>query len=204
MPAKKIFSLSSIILAGAFLLAACASTDYLPVRYQLPGSAADLGGKQVVLEIIDARPQATIFGPSMQSNFRHFTGNFALRVARDDSNGIMMGAYDLRGLFREALAQRLKQAGVAVVTAQTPEAARMTVTLTRFALRQDSVKWYADIAYQAELGRLETLKASQSISGTEERLRMPGSKNVETVLGDIFTTMINRLDLDKLFSAARV
>ena len=81
MISKKIFSRSSAILAAVCLLIACASTDYLPVRYQLPGSAADLSGKQVVLEVIDARPQTTIFGPSMQSNFRHFTGNFALRVA---------------------------------------------------------------------------------------------------------------------------
>ena len=71
-------------------------------------------------------------------------------------------------------------------------------------LRQDSVKWYADIAYQAELGRIENLKASQDISSTEERLRIPGSKNIETVLGDIFTTIINRLDLNKLFAAAHV
>lgn len=192
------------ILASVCLLAACASTDFLPVRYQLPSTAADLSGRQVFLEVVDARSQTSIFGPSMQENFRHFTGNFALKVARDESSEMMLGAYDLKGLFRAALAQRLQQAGVDVVMAEAPSAARMTVTLTRFELRQDTLKWYADISYQAELSRIESLKASQNVSGTEERMRVPGSKNIEKVLGDIFTTIINRLDLNRLFAAAHV
>ena len=190
------------VLASVCLMAACASTDFLPVRYQLPSSEADLSGRQVFLEVVDARSQASIFGPSMQEDFRHFTGNFALKVARGESAEMMLGAYDLKGLFRAALAQRLKQAGVAVVEA--PSAPRMTVTLTRFELRQDTLKWYADISYQAELSRIESLKASQNVSGTEERMRVPGSKNIEKVLGDIFTTIINRLDLNRLFAAAHV
>ncbi len=204
MIARKRLSASSAILAAVCLLAACASTDYLPVRYQLPPAAADLNGKQVVLEVIDARTRESIFDPSMQADFRHFTGNFALRVARGDEQGMMVGALDLKGLFREAMVQRLKQAGVAVIPAPAGAAPLMTLTLTRFDLRQDSLKWYADIAYQAELSRIASLKATQNISGTEERLRVPGSKNLEKVLGDVFTTLINRLDLNRLFASAHV
>ena len=192
------------LVAAVMVLAGCASTDYLPVRYRLPDAAETLGGKTIALKVVDARGQASIFGPSMREDFRHFTGKFALTVAPGEGKGMVIGAFDLEGLFREALVQRLKRAGVTVVAGQTASVPQMTVTLTRFELRQESTKWFADIAYRAELARLETLTAAQNISGTEERFRIPGSKNIEKVLGDIFSTMINRLDVAKLFADASV
>ena len=190
--------------AALVVLAGCASTDYLPVRYRLPDAAEILTGKKIALQVVDARNQASIFGPAMREDFRHFTGKFALTVAQGEGKGMVIGAYDLEGLFREAMAQRLKRAGVAVVEGQAGSVPQMTVTLTRFELRQESTKWFADIAYRAELARLETLTAAQNVSGTEERFRIPGSKNIEKVLGEIFSTMINRLDLAKLFADADV
>jgi hypothetical protein len=185
-------------------LAACASTDYLPVRYQLPDPPDRLDGRQVALQVVDQSGQASIFGPTMRETFRHFTGNFALSVARGQEQGVVVGAFDLNGLFRQAMVQRLEQAGVRVVDPASEGVPRMTVVLTRFVLDHDRVKWTGQVDYRVELSRTEALKAAQNVSATEERFRLPGSKDIERVVSDIFTTIINRLDLVRLFADAKV
>jgi hypothetical protein len=80
----------------------------------------------------------------------------------------------------------------------------MRVILTRFALDHDSTKWTAEIDYRVELAGADSRQASQTISATEERLRLPGSRDAERVISDVFTVTINRLDLVKLFADAGV
>ena len=191
-----------LVLAAAAAIGACASTDYLPVRYQLPAPADVLVGKQVALEVIDQRSRADIFGPTMRQTFRHFTGNFALRVAEGDERGVLLGSVDLTGLFRRALAERLAASEVRLVDAASLPAVRMTVFLTRFVLDHDQTQWTAQIDYRVELTGPDARRATQNISVTEERLRLPGSRYAEGVLSDVFTTTINRLDLVKLFADA--
>jgi hypothetical protein len=189
------------LIVALAVLVGCASTDYLPVRYQLPASPDPLAGRQVAIEVVDQRNQTAIFGPTMSETFRHFTGNFSLRVARAEGTAMVLGAYDLSGLFRQALAQRLKQAGVEVVAQASDAVPRMTVILTQFILDHDRVQWTARVDYRVELSQPSPYRqAFQHVSASEERFRLPGSKDVERVVSDIFTTMINRLDLAKLFA----
>lgn len=195
----------SVVLVLALLaLAGCASTDFLPVRYQLPDRPDALTGRQVALKMVDQRGYAEIFGPRMRETFRHFTGHFSLSVARGQEEGTVLGAFDLIGLFREAMVQRLAAAGVRVVDQASPGTPELTVTLTEFWLDHDHVKWTARVDYRAELSAMEGPRASQNVSGTEERFRLPGSRDVQRVVSDIFTTMINRLDLAKLFADAGI
>lgn len=193
-----------LVLAVAAALGACASTDYLPVRYQLPTPADVLADKQVALEVVDQRSRADIFGPTMRQTFRHFTGNFALRVAQGDERGVLLGPVDLTGLFRRALTERLERSGVQVLDKASMQGPRMRVILTRFLLDHDSTKWTAQIDYRVELTGPDTRRAAQSISASEERLRLPGSRDAERVISEVFTLTINRLDLVKLFADAGV
>jgi hypothetical protein len=193
-----------LVLTAAVALAGCASTDYLPVRYQLPQPSASLAGKQVALQVVDRRSGVDIFGPTMRQTFRHFTGNFALRVARGEERGTLLGPVDLTGLFRRALTERLAASEVRVVDATSLPAARMTVFLTRFVLDHDQTRWTAQVDYRVELSGADTRRATQNISATEEHLRLPGSRNAEQVLSEVFTATINRLDLVKLFADAGV
>jgi hypothetical protein len=202
MPAPIRHSAALILLL--LVLAACASTDYLPVRYQLPDRSDSLAGKQVALRVVDLRRQKTIFGPEMRQTFRHFTGHFFLSVARGEQQGMALGAFDLSGLFHQAMVQRLAQAGVIVVDRTSDEVPEITVTLTQFLLDHDSTRWTARVDYRSELSGAAGSTAVQNVSGTEERFRLIGSKDVERVVSDIFTTMINRLDLAKLFADAKV
>ena len=193
-----------LVLAVAAALGACAGTDYLPVRYQLPTPADVLADKQVALEVVDQRSRADIFGPTMRQTFRHFTGNFALRVAQGDERGVLLGPVDLTGLFRRALTERLERSGVQVLDTASMQGPRMRVILTRFLLDHDSTKWTAQIDYRVELTGPDTRRAAQSISASEERLRLPGSRDAERVISEVFTLTINRLDLVKLFADAGV
>ena len=193
-----------LVLAFAAALDACASTDYLPVRYQLPTPADVLADKQVALEVVDQRSRADIFGPTMRQTFRHFTGNFALRVAEGDERGVLLGPVDLTGLFRRALTERLERSGVQVLDKASMQGPRMRVILTRFLLDHDSTQWTARIDYRVELTGPDTRRAAQSISASEERLRLPGSRDAERVISEVFTLTINRLDLVKLFADAGV
>lgn len=191
-------------LLAAMALAACAATDYLPVRYQLPATPESLAGRRVALQVVDQRERDSLFGPAAREDFRHFTGNFALRIARGDEKGTVAGAFDLTGLFREALVRRLRAAGATVVPAGTADAPVIEVALERFFLEQETTRWIAQVAYRAELAGTPLRKASQGVSGTEERFRIPGSRDVDKVLGDIFSTTVNRLDLSRLFAEAGV
>ena len=129
-PIRTTARIATLMVIG-LALTACASTDYLPVRYRLPDAAEALGGRRVVLRVVDNRAQDAIFGAAIREDFRHFTGKFALTVARGEDEGIVTGAFDLLGLFREAMARRLEQAGATVVAADAPV---MTVILERFSL----------------------------------------------------------------------
>ncbi|MBW1648183.1 MAG: hypothetical protein JRJ72_08735 [Deltaproteobacteria bacterium] len=191
-----------LALLAAAALGACASTDYLPVRYQLPPASASLAGHQVALEVVDQRSPADIFGPTMRQTFRHFTGNFALRVAEGDERGVLLGPVDLTGLFRRALTKRLERSGTQVVDTASMPVPRMRVIINRFKLDHNSTKWTAQIDYRVELTGPGPRRATQNISATEERLRLPGSRDAERVISDVFTVTINRLDLVKLFADA--
>jgi hypothetical protein len=193
-----------MMLTAVVALGGCASTDYLPVRYQLPHTADPLAGRQVALEVIDQRSRTVPFGPTMSQTFRHFTGNFALSVARGDERGILLGAFDLTGLFRRAITERLSASGVQVLDAASPATPRMTMVLTRFVMDHDETRWTAQVDYRVELSGTGTRRASQNISATEERLRLPGSRDAGPLLSDIFTETINRLDLARLFADAGI
>lgn len=193
-----------LLFTAVAALSGCASTDYLPVRYQLPQPAASLAGRQAALEVVDQRSRGDIFGPTMRETFRHFTGNFALRVAQGDERGVLLGPVDLTGLFRKAMMERLDAAGVKVVDGASLDAPRMRVILTRFLLDHDLTRWIAQVDYRVELSGPDARRATQNISATEERLRLPGSRDAERVLSDVFTVTINRLDLAKLFADAGV
>jgi hypothetical protein len=102
------------------------------------------------------------------------------------------------------LTERLERSGVQVLDKASMQGPRMRVILTRFLLDHDSTQWTARIDYRVELTGPDTRRAAQSISASEERLRLPGSRDAERVISEVFTLTINRLDLVKLFADAGV
>jgi hypothetical protein len=65
-------------------------------------------------------------------------------------------------------------------------------------------KWMADISYEASLTQDTQLVAREVVTGSAERLKVMGSGGAEKVIGEIFTDMINRLNIERLFQQAKL
>jgi hypothetical protein len=63
-------------------------------------------------------------------------------------------------------------------------------------------KWLADFSYEAQLMIDGNLRATQTVAGQAERMRLMGHSGAEKVLGEIFTESVNRFDLPKLLTKA--
>jgi len=193
---------AGIGLIAVLLVAACASTAYIPVRYQLAPKSNALQGRQVFLTVTDTRTDTRIFDASAQKEFKGFNGNFALSLAYGDEKGLVAGTYDLATLFQEALRHKLQNTGVEVLSQPHTDAATMTVHLNEFLLSLQKNKWIATVSYKVSLSGDPNTVASDTISGSAERVKVMGSGAAEKVLGEIFSDSLNRLDVVALFTKA--
>ena len=135
-------------LIAVLLLAACASTAYIPVRYQLAPKSKALQGKQVFLTVTDSRSDTRIFDAEAQQAYEGFNGYFALSLAYGDEKGLVAGTYDLATLFQEALRYKLQNTGVEVLSQPHDATATMAVHLNEFLLSLSKNKWVAAVGYK--------------------------------------------------------
>jgi hypothetical protein len=182
----------------------CSSPSYINVTYRLPAKSEALAGKSVLLAMKDTRPSNVIFDKKAQEEFKYFTGIFSLSLAMGTKDSLMLGPFDLPSLFEESFRKRIQQSGVNVVTEQTGEAPVLEIVLRRFFLELVGRKWHADIAYEARLIKDETVMATQVVSGQAERVKIMGQGGAEKVIGDIFSEIVNKLDVYKLFLDAKL
>ena len=192
----------SIGLMAAVLMAACASTTYIPVRYQLAPTSKALLGQEVHLNVTDTRTDTRVFDATAQKEFEGFSGDFALILAYGDEKGLRYGTYDLRTLFQEALRHRLQSTGVKVLDQAQEGKPTMQVDLREFLLSLQKNKWIATISYKVSLSGDPQTVVSDTVSGSAERVKVMGSGAAEKVLGEIFSDSLNRLDVESLFTKA--
>jgi len=182
------------------LAAGCASTSYIEVTYQLPPPAHTIGTKSVFLEVVDLRTTATIAGPNAQKELEYFTGLFSLYIGRTEQKPVLIGAFDLVALFKEALKQRLESEGVTVLDKRAADQPILEIQLQQFVLDRDGKNWKADLAYKAVTSKADRVLTNQNVSGSAERLKIVGTRDAEKLLGEIFSDMVNKLDPEKLFN----
>jgi hypothetical protein len=96
----------------------CGSKAYLNVDYSLPDGSQSLSGKKVFLQVADSRSDKEIFTENAKKKYKDFTGLFSLTVVTADERRQVVGAYDLSGLFKEALSKRLAAMGAVVLDTQ--------------------------------------------------------------------------------------
>lgn len=182
------------------LAAGCASTAYIEVTYQLPEPQQNIDQKTVALQVVDQRPTESIAGPNSKKELEYFTGLFSLYVAREGKKPMLIGAFDLKALFKEALKQRLESEGVAVLDQATAEQPSIEIQIEEFILDRDGKNWKATLAYKAFTRKAGRVLTSQTVSGGAERLKIVGTGDAEKLLGEIFSDMVNELDPVKLFN----
>lgn len=184
-------------------LAACGGRSYMNVVYQLPEAYKGFPDQPVFLEVTDQRAADDIFTPSAKKAFRHFTGLFSLEVVGADGNAQMAGAYDLGGLFEEALRERFRRQGVTVLDAPRADADRLAVSVETFRIDLKSHKWFADVGYVVALHKPSGTVLKEKIRGNAERVKLMGKRDIEKVIGEIFSDSVNRLDLKRLLDPSR-
>lgn len=185
-------------------LNACTGRPYLIVDYQVPHASQQLAGQSVRLEIKDMREDPYIFTPRASMEFRDFEERYALAWIMEDQSRILAGEHDLQNLFKEAFKKRLEVLGVSVVPDHQETAPLFEVDLKEFKIDLQNHKWMAKVSYMVNLGKDEKTIAHENVVGTAERTKIIGRKGADTVISEIFSDMLNRVDIIKLFENAEL
>ena len=194
----------TILLLLATGCCSCAKQSYINVDYRLPSDTATLAGRTVFVETRDLRSDLAIFNKPAQEKFEDFTGLFSLSLEMPNEQQKILGAYALPTLFETALKQRLGKLGVAIAGEPSPTIPVFQIKINQFHINLADQKWLAEISYEASLTQDTQLVAREVVSGSAERLRLMGSGGAEKVIGEIFTEMINRLNIERLFEQAKL
>jgi ABC-type uncharacterized transport system auxiliary subunit len=193
-----------LILLLSALMVSCASIPELKVHYQLPPASEQLGGRAVVLVFEDARDTKEILGQGAKKELKNFSGNISFSVARHGDPGFKIGVFEFPAMMREAFKRRLENAGLTPIPEQLAGTPQLLVTLNDFNLDLVKRKWVVKIGYVAKLIRNGKVLSTQTISGQAERYKIVGTRGADAAFGEIFTDMINRLDVVRLFQQARL
>jgi hypothetical protein len=194
-----------ILFLGMVLwLTGCTGRPYLIVDYRLPPAQLELNGHTVRLEVRDLRDDLYIFTPRARVEFRDFKERYSLAWITEGQDRVLAGEHDLKGLFTEAFKKRLEELGVQIVSQGRSDTPVFEVDLKELKIDLQNHKWMASVSYVATLNRDGQWIAREKIVGTAERVKIIGRKGADTVFSDIFTDILNRLDIIKLFEQAKL
>ena len=196
---KIIVGITGIILTLCVVFS-CATVPDLKVHYLLPISSDKFKGKKVFLIFRDGREVKDIISEGAKERFRYFPGNFSLFLSEGiKGKEIPLGLFEVKSLFMEVFNRRFESLGVTVIPEKGMAQFDLVIILKDFSLDLINRKWVARIAYEARLESSGKMLSTQTISGDAERLRLIGNSQADTVISEIFTDIVNRLDLGKLF-----
>jgi hypothetical protein len=180
----------------------CSRIPELKVTYGLPMRSDQLKGKKVFLGFEDARKSKDLIGKGAQEQYKNFSGNITLYFARGDEEGFRLGVYHIPALFKAVFKERLEYMGAEVVSEKKESETEMMIVLKDLVLDLVGRDWVVTMDYEAKLMKEGEFLASQTISGQAERLKVLGRRDADKVMGEIFTDVVNRLDVPKLFQQA--
>jgi hypothetical protein len=182
----------------------CAPRTYLIVDYQVPVSSQQLHGRQVQLLVTDSRSDRYILAPAAARQFEGFQDRYSLAWITPDKGRIIVGEHDLLGLFQATFRKRLESLGVSVVSNGRQGVPVFKVDLHNLKIDQSGRNWVAQMSYTASLSKDSKLIASETVKGSAQRTKIIGRKGADNTLSDIFTDIINRLNIVSLFSQAQM
>jgi hypothetical protein len=186
------------IIGFLFLVPCCSPIPHLQVTYRLPPEQKALAGKEVFVSVEDMRKDKNTLGAGARQDLESSNGGISISIAKGEGPGIIKGIYQAPDLMKEALENRLRYEGVNVVQ-EGETSTGISILIKSFLLDRKDHKWKVNIAYEARLVRDGKVLSRQTVSGEEERFELVGTEQASVVLGDLFTDVMNRLDLNKLF-----
>lgn len=192
----------AVVLGLLILFVGCTPRTYLIVDYKVPVNSQDLQGQQVRLQVTDSRSDRYILAPAAARQFEGFQDRYSLAWVTADKKRTIVGEHDLQGLFQATFQKRLEAQGVTVVADNQQAAPLFQVDLLGLKIDQDDHKWVAQMSYTASLSKDHKRIASETVKGSAERTKIIGRKGADQTLSDIFSDIINRLDILNLFKQA--
>ncbi len=181
------------------LIVSCTKIPYIQVDYRLPPEKVDLRDKKILLTFQDMRNPKDVLGEGAKSDYKNFSEYFSFSLARGTEKGFRIGVFDLPDLFMETFKRRLEYSGVMVLTETGGEDAEVVIALNEFLLDLVNRKWKFSMAYEARLVKAGKMLTKQIITGKGERLKLVGRKEADAIVGEIYTDMVNRLNVERLF-----
>ena len=191
-------------LISIVFISGCAGRNYLMVDFRMAAASPELSGQTVRLQVEDRRQPGTVLAPGAAYQFPDFSGIYSLALIMPDQARVLAGEHQLSGLFETAFEKRLAELGVGTTDADGPEVPLMTITLKQFTLDLKDHKWMADLSYDAALTLKDHPSARENVRGSAERVRVMGLTGADTVISEIFSDVVNRLDIPKLFRNAEL
>lgn len=181
----------------------CSTIPNPRINYHIPPPRPDsLKGKKISLILEDERRMKYVLGMGALDDFKDFSGSLSLSLTGDKGNEVPVGLFDTRSLFREAFIRRFEELGVKVATERVPGQITLVIALKEFSLDLIKRKWVCKMAYEARVEKAGLVIYKHDINGEGERLKLIGTKEADILMSEIFTDIINRLDLEEVFKKA--
>jgi len=182
----------------------CAGRTYLIVDYTIPEATQQLMDQSVRLRIDDQREDRKIMSPSAAAQFEAFNDRYSLAWITPQRGKVLAGEHDLKTLFERAFEKRLLLMGAETTADSDLQAPELSIALEGFTIDLQGKKWVAEVAYRATLTQENHPVTREQIRGSAERIRIIGRKGADMVISDIFTEVVNRLDMAALFRKAEL
>ncbi len=182
----------------------CTGRSYLIVDYKVPAASQQLNGQTFQLRIEDQRDTKEILTPKAAHQFKAFKDRFSLAWIMADKERVLAGEHDVLALFKTAFQKRMALLGTDPINQGSFQAPVLAISLEEFTIDLKDHKWIADVGYRATLTKEGHIYAKERIRGNAERVKVIGRKGADLVISEIFTDVVNRLDILELFRKAEL
>lgn len=186
------------------LICSCAGREYLIVDYKTPAPTQELRDQVVRLLVEDRRENSRVMTPAAAAKFKEFSDRYSLAWVTPANERILAGEHDLSALFKRAFEKRLMLIGAETAHPNNTQAPELSITLETFTIDLQGQKWLAEVRYRATLTQQGHPIVREQIQGNAERIKIIGRKGADFVISDIFTEVVNRLDMVTLFQKAEL
>ncbi len=198
---KKLNGILLIVLFG--LLASCASNPALRINYELTPETNQYKNKKVSLAFKDGRTEKTILNQEALERLDNFNYTYEFAIASENNDSPVLGTFKLSELYKEAFTLRLKNLGVEVAP-KNEAIPEIVLVLNEYKLTLDERNWTISLNLAANFYKNDRLFSKEKIVTSAERAGLMARKSVaEQITSEIFSEIVNKLDLKKLFEKGK-
>ena len=181
------------------ILSNCSTISEINLLYSLPNPNHRLRGVKIYILFKDKRERKDILSDKAKKVLKNFSGTLTFHLKRYGDTAFRIGPFSLKEIFSESLKFLVENNGAQVVRAGKTDTG-LEISVNRFFLDFKERKWKVDIAFTVTFIKTEKVSSSQKIEGSGERLRLFGTKQASELISEVFTELLNRIDLSPIQS----